>query len=100
MANPWSRVLYTGMTNHLERRVAEHKEQTTEFTAKYRCTALVYVEEADGPQAAIEREKQIKGWVRSKKVALTSGANPDWRDLSEEWCERDGRPDSSPTRES
>ena len=73
------------MTNDLERRVREHRQQATPgFTAKYGCKALVY--EATGSvRAAIEREKQIKGWVRKKKRALITAANPTWRDLAEEW---------------
>jgi putative endonuclease len=88
MANPWSRVLYTGMTNDLARRVAQHKaREVPGFTQRYNVTSLVYFEEADGPLAAIEREKHIKGWSRAKRIALIEGINPDWRDLSLEWTE-------------
>jgi len=55
------------------------------FTKKYNITKLVYYEETNDIQAAIAREKQIKGWVRSKKIALIESANPKWDDLSEGW---------------
>lgn len=53
------------------------------FTKKYNITKLVYYEETDDVQAAIEREKQIKGWLRRKKIALIESINPEWKDLSE-----------------
>ena len=63
--------LYTGMTNDLERRVYEHKQKRIPgFTAKYNVTRLAYYEETDDVQAAIAREKEIKGWRRNKKIAL------------------------------
>ena len=66
-----SRVLYTGVTNDLGRRVHEHKEGvTTGFTQKYRINRLVYFEEFTDIRDAIGREKQIKGWVRSRKIKL------------------------------
>ena len=81
-----SRTLYTGMTNDLRRRVWQHKEKIIGgFTAKYNITRLVYYEETSDVRAAIAREKQIKGWLRQKKIALIEAENPDWRDLSEEW---------------
>ncbi|HSN77225.1 MAG TPA: GIY-YIG nuclease family protein [Anaerolineae bacterium] len=83
-----SRTLYTGMTNDLPRRVAEHKQkQIPGFTATYNITRLVYYEETPDVRSAIAREKQIKGWLRAKKVALIEAANPQWRDLSAEWDE-------------
>ena len=83
-----SRTLYTGMTNDLLRRVAEHKQKLIPgFTARYNITRLVYYEETSDVTSAIAREKQIKGWVRAKKVALIEAANPQWRDLSAEWDE-------------
>jgi putative endonuclease len=57
MANPWSHVLYTGVTSDIVRRVWQHKQQTTGFTAQYKVTRLVYLEEHDGPTSAITREK-------------------------------------------
>ena len=83
-----SRTLYTGMTNDLARRVAEHKQKSIPgFTARYNITRLVYYEETTDVRSAIAREKQIKGWVRAKKVALIEAVNPQWRDLSAEWDE-------------
>lgn len=76
-----SRVLYVGMTNNLERRVYEHKTGCTDgFTKRYNVSRLVWYEAFDRPQDAIAREKQLKGWRRSKKVALIESANPEWRD--------------------
>jgi putative endonuclease len=85
-----SRTLYTGVTNDLLRRVYEHKHRLTPgFTSKYNMTRLVYFEDAGDVRSAIEREKQIKGWLRAKKIALIEAANPEWRDLSEGWYEGD-----------
>jgi|SRR5579885_3662489 putative endonuclease len=87
MANR-SKILYTGVTNDLQRRVYEHKHHMIEgFTSKYHITRLVYFEETSDVNAALTREKQIKGWLRSKKVALIESANANWQDLSEEWQE-------------
>jgi putative endonuclease len=81
-----SRTLYTGVTNNLERRVYEHKHKLIEgFTSKYNITKLVYYDTFDAVSAAIVREKQIKGWLRAKKVALIESVNPDWENLSEKW---------------
>lgn len=81
-----SGTLYTGVTNDLERRVSEHKRHLVEgFTARYNVTRLVYYEMTSDVEAAIAREKQIKGWLRRKKVALIEEGNPDWHDLSEGW---------------
>ncbi|HNB41690.1 MAG TPA: GIY-YIG nuclease family protein [Anaerolineales bacterium] len=81
-----SRVLYTGVTNNLERRVYEHKNKLIEgFTNKYNVDRLVHYEETNDVNVAITREKQIKGWLRSKKIALIESANPQWKDLSLEW---------------
>ena len=81
-----SGILYTGITNDLERRVNEHKRRLVEgFTKKYRISRLVYYEVTTDVRAAIEREKQIKGWLRKKKVLLIETTNPQWADLSEEW---------------
>ena len=77
-----SRTLYTGVTNDLERRVFEHKHHLVEgFTKKYNITKLVYFEETNDVREAISREKQIKGWLRKKKIALIA----EWKDLSEDW---------------
>ena len=81
-----SKTLYTGVTNDLIRRVFEHKNKIIDgFTKKYKITKLVFYEETKDIQAAIEREKQIKGWLRSKKIALIESVNPKWEDLSKEW---------------
>jgi putative endonuclease len=83
-----SRTLYTGVTNNLQRRVYEHKHKLIPgFTQKYNITRLVYFEATSDVREAIGREKQIKGWLRAKKVALIESVNPDWRDLSEDWDE-------------
>jgi putative endonuclease len=76
-------MLYTGVTNNIARRVSEHKTKGIHgFTSRYNLTKLVYCESSPNIQDAIVREKQIKGWVRSKKVALIESMNPEWRDLS------------------
>ena len=81
-----SKTLYTGVTNDLMRRVYEHKNKMTDgFTKKYHITKLVYYEETNDIQVAISREKQIKGWLRGKKIALIESVNPKWNDLSEGW---------------
>ena len=81
-----SRTLYTGMTNDLKRRVFEHKQkQGSGFTAKYNVDGLVYYEDTGDPRTAIQREKQIKGWLRRRKIALIESANPGWEDISEGW---------------
>jgi putative endonuclease len=78
-----SRVLYVGVTNDLARRVNEHKQGSVPgFTTKYRVTRLVYVEEFADIRDAIAREKEIKGWVRSRKVRLIENRNSTWEDLS------------------
>lgn len=79
-----SRVLYTGVTNDLGRRVHEHKQSLIAgFTQRYRITRLVYFEEYADIRDAIAREKQIKGWVRSRKIKLIEERNPTWDDLAE-----------------
>lgn len=81
-----SRTLYTGVTNNLERRVYEHKHKLLPgFTSKYNITKLVFFEAGDDISVAIAREKQIKGWLRAKKIALIESMNPEWKDLSEDW---------------
>lgn len=77
-----SRTLYVGVTNNLVRRVFEHRQKVVEgFTKKYNVTQLVYFEQTPDVRAAIAREKQIKGWLRAKKIALIEGVNPAWKDL-------------------
>jgi putative endonuclease len=83
-----SGTLYTGMTNDLERRVAEHKQKIIEgFSKKYDTTKLVYFEHTADVNAAITREKQIKGWLRIKKTNLIKRINPGWKDLSLDWSQ-------------
>jgi len=80
-----SGVLYTGVTNDLNRRVGEHKEgQIPGFTKKYKVNRLVYYESMPDVNVAIAREKQIKGWRREKRVKLIETINPGWDDLSRE----------------
>ena len=72
-----SRRLYIGVTNNLERRVFENKNKLVEgFTAKYNIDRLVYFAETGDVMAAMEREKQLKGWLRAKKIALIDSQNP------------------------
>jgi len=81
-----NKVLYTGFTNNLERRLYEHKNKLEEgFTKKYNISKLVYFDCTGDVKTAIEREKQIKGWTRAKKNVLIEEMNPEWKDLSEEW---------------
>jgi putative endonuclease len=81
-----SRTLYTGVTNDLERRVWEHRSKSVPgFTGRYRIERLVYCEVFTDVRMAIRREKQIKGWLRQKKLALISSMNPTWIDLSASW---------------
>ena len=92
-----SGTLYIGVTNgacirhpgtprDLERRMYEHKSgQVPGFSSRYKTDRLVYFEEGSDIQAAISREKQLKGWTRKRKIALIAGMNPRWQDLSEDW---------------
>jgi putative endonuclease len=83
MTNSRRNVLYTGYTSDLARRVQEHKDGVVKgFTQKYKCHILVYYEVTDDANAAMEREKQIKGGSRSKKIELIESIDPEWRDLS------------------
>ncbi|MES2356399.1 MAG: GIY-YIG nuclease family protein [Pseudomonadota bacterium] len=77
-----SRKLYVGVTNDLVKRVYQHKEKLVDgFTKQYQIDRLVYFEETPDVLSAIGREKQIKGWLRAKKVALIEASNPLWDDL-------------------
>jgi putative endonuclease len=81
-----SGVLYTGVTNNLERRVMEYKQEICDgFTKKYEVTRLLYFEAFGDVRDAISREKQIKRWRREKKLALIREMNPRFRDLSEDF---------------
>ncbi len=81
-----TRVLYTGVTRDLTRRASEHKQKLIPgFTSAYNISRLVYYEDFRDIRAAIGREKEIKAWRRSKKIALIESRNPVWQDLSEGW---------------
>jgi putative endonuclease len=76
-------VLYIGMTNDLDRRVFEHKNEIIDgFTKKYRCHKLVYFESLSDVKSILEREKQLKRWGRAKKMNLIKLMNPEMKDLS------------------
>lgn len=90
-----ARTLYTGVTSDLERRVFEHKNKLISgFTSKYNITKVVWFDDFEDVSQAIEGEKKIKGWRRSKKVALIEATNPEWKDLAEDWFSQ-GAPDGS-----
>jgi len=85
-----SKTPYTGVTNNLMRRVAEHKQQLLPgFTSKYKISKLVYYETFSDVRDAIAAEKQIKGWLRQKKISLIESINPEWKDLSVGWYEEE-----------
>lgn len=86
MTNKHNTVLYTGVTNDLVRRVYEHTNKVVEgFTSRYNINKLVYYEQTTSIEAAIMREKQIKGGSRAKKIARIESMNKEWKDLSEEF---------------
>ncbi len=95
-----SRVLYAGVTNDIERRVWEHKQKAIKgFSQRYNTVELLYFETYGDIRTAIRREKQVKGWLRAKKIALIESANAGWRDLSAGWFARwAGGRRISPTR--
>ncbi len=97
MANR-SRTLYTGVTNHITRRVWEHREGLVPgFTKRYRIHRLVWCEATRDVRRAIQREKEIKAWRREKKVKLIEAQNPTWVDLAEPWfLSTGGKADPSP----
>ncbi len=79
----YSKTLYIGITSDLVKRIYEHKNKLVKgFTGKYNMTKLVYFEDTNDVNAAISREKQLKGWLRKKKVDLIESVNPEWLDLS------------------
>ena len=83
-----SKTLYAGVTNNLIRRVREHKDaRASDFTTRYKLDRLVHFERFEDIRNAIEREKEIKGWLRIKKISLVVSVNPSWADLSAEWFE-------------
>jgi len=79
-----SHTLYIGVTNNLQRRMDEHKNKIVKgFTEKYNINKLVYFQEFNTPEEAINAEKKIKGWTRVKKINLIKSINPDFKDLLE-----------------
>ena len=81
-----TRTLYTGVTNDLRRRVDQHRRRLIPgLTRRYNIDRLVFWEATEDVRSAIKREKQLKGWSRTRKIALIEAMNPDWRDLSEGW---------------
>lgn len=77
------RTLYVGVTSDPAGRLWQHREEVHEgFTKKYHLHRLVYIEACPDMESAIAREKQIKGWLRARKVALIEQQNPKWEDLS------------------
>jgi len=88
-----SRVLYAGVTNDIVRRVDEHKcGLIAGFTRKYHVTRLVYFERFAEVRAAIAREKEIKGWVRARKIQLIEERNPTWEDWARRWVRESRHP--------
>ena len=88
LTNKTNRVLYIGVTNNLERRLYEHRNELADsFTKRYHVHKLVYFETTTVIRTAIAREKQLKGWLRVKKNALIETMNPKWEDLSTKWYE-------------
>jgi putative endonuclease len=86
LTNPGRTMLYIGVTNSLGTRMDQHKRKAgSGFTKKYNCQWLMYYEEFAEINQAIAREKQLKGWTRSKKEELIATVNPEWADLSGEW---------------
>jgi len=81
-----TRRLYVGVTNDLARRVWQHKTKAIDgFTSRYNIDRLVWYESTSEVMAAIEREKELKGWRREKKICLIEAENPRWVDLAKDW---------------
>jgi len=84
LASKRNGTLYIGVTNDIERRIAEHKSgQIPGFAQKYNVNMLVWVEECPGIHDALKKEKQLKNWHRAWKIALIEKTNPEWRDLAQ-----------------
>ena len=79
--------MYVGITSKLSERARQHKDKQDEksFTARYNVDKVIYFETYPDARTAIAREKQIKGWVRKKKIALIESINPEWKDLIKEF---------------
>jgi len=80
-----SRRLYVGVTNDLRLRVWQHRAKECQFTARYSITSFVYFDTTGDVKTAIQREKELNGWRRAKKIDLIERDNPAWRDLSAGW---------------
>jgi putative endonuclease len=88
LTNRPNRVLYVGVTNNIKKRVLQHKQKVHEgFTKRYNVTKLIHYEETEDVRSAIIREKEIKGWLREKKMKLIKDSNPEFEDLSQGWYE-------------
>ena len=86
LASQRNGTLYIGMTNDLQRRVFEHKTGVIKgFTQKYGVTTLIYFEEFQQVEQAIERENNLKKWKRAWKLTLIEKENPNWNDLAKDW---------------
>jgi putative endonuclease len=86
LTNKRNGTLYVGVTNSLHRRIWQHKTKAIDgFTKQYGLTLLMYFEQFTGPTAAIAREKEIKGWLRKRKLELIERENPNWSDLGAGW---------------
>ena len=83
LTNKSRAVFYIGVTNDLQRRLAEHGEEDRGFEGRYNLKLLVHVEQSSEAKSAITRQKQLKGWRRSKKIALITRGNPYWNNLAE-----------------
>ncbi|HOH38202.1 MAG TPA: GIY-YIG nuclease family protein [Spirochaetota bacterium] len=85
IANRNNNVLYIGVTNNLKRRVFEHREKLVEgFSSKYNCCKLVWYEQTNNIESAIQKEKQMKKWKREYKSNIINEMNPQWNDLFED----------------
>jgi len=81
-----TRVLYVGRTSDLIRRMHQHRNGLIQgFTRRYNVTHLVHFEQTDSARISIQRERQLKGWRRARKIQLIEVGNPEWKDLAEEW---------------
>ena len=86
LASKRNGTLYIGVTNDLERRLYEHKNNLIEgFTNKYNVHHLVYYEDVNDVKSALQREKQLKRWTRKWKIELIEKVNPEWLDLAEDF---------------
>ena len=91
MTNRRHAPLYVGVTNDLVRRVYEHRNKLAKsYASKYNITMLMYYETTNNVESAIAREKQLKGWLKEKKIALIESVNPNWKDLALEWFDQEG----------